>query len=124
MKPEDLPPAMDFDLLLERLGGDAALARELADLYIVEYPKQLADLQSALAAHDLKRVQQAAHKIKGTARNFAAAPAEECARELEETKEFGDGAAIAEITNRLSNELQRLQAALEQALARQTGGIS
>ena len=108
---------MDFNLLLERLGGDTELVRELADLYIVEYPKQLADLQSAVAASDLKRVHQAAHKIKGTARNFAAAPAEECARALEETKEFGDGAAIAEITNRLSDELNRLQAALERALA-------
>jgi len=115
---------MDFELLMERLGGDTELARELADLYLVEYPKQLADLQSAVRAGDLKRVQQAAHKIKGTARNFAAAPAEECARALEESKEFGDGAAIAEITNRLSDELQLLQAALEQALARKTGGIS
>jgi len=120
MKPEDLPPAADtdFDLLLDRLGGDTDLVRELVALYIVEYPKQLADLQSAVASRDLKRVQQAAHKIKGTVRNFAAAPAESSAQALEEAKEFGDGAAISEMTTRLSGELRRLQAALEELLAR------
>ena|SRR5436190_15818505 len=120
MKPEDLPPApdTDFNLLLDRLGGDIELVRELVDLYIVEYPKQLADLQSAVASRDLRRVQQAAHKIKGTAKNFAAAPAEKSARALEETKEFGDGAAISEMTNRLSNELRRLQSTLEEVSSR------
>jgi hypothetical protein len=32
---------------------------------------------------------------------------------LEEAKDFGDGTAISEMTNRLSQELRRLQAALE-----------
>jgi HPt (histidine-containing phosphotransfer) domain-containing protein len=115
MNPEDLTPfpAMDYDLLLDRLGGDTELLGELVALYIVEYPKQLAELQSAVDARDLKRVQQAAHKIKGTARNFAAIPAAEAAQVLEETKDFGDGVAISEKTNRLSHELLRLKAALE-----------
>jgi HPt (histidine-containing phosphotransfer) domain-containing protein len=115
MKPEDLNPfpAMDYDLLLDRLGGDTELLHELAALYVVEYPKQLAELQSAIETLDLKRVRQAAHKIKGTARNFAAIPASEAAQALEETKDFGDGTTISEMFDRLSHELRRLQAALE-----------
>jgi HPt (histidine-containing phosphotransfer) domain-containing protein len=115
MKPDDLTPfpAVDYDLLLDRLGGDAELLRELVALYIVEYPKQLAELRSAVDACDLRRVQQAGHKIKGTARNFAAIPAAEAAQALEETKDFGDGTVISKMTSRLSHELRRLQAALE-----------
>jgi HPt (histidine-containing phosphotransfer) domain-containing protein len=117
--PDAPDQVMDYDLLLERLGGDTELVRELAALYIVEYPKQLADLESAVAARDLKRVQQAAHKIKGTARNFAATNAADTAQALEQTKELGDGTEISETAGRLALELRRLQTALEEVLARE-----
>jgi len=118
MKPADLQlsDVVDFELLSERLEGDTELMREMAALYIEEYPKQFEDLQNAVHSSDLPRIQCAAHKIKGTARSFAAAPAAESARELEETLEIGDGRAISEMVERLSHELRRLQFALEEYL--------
>ena len=116
MKPADLSQVMDRDLLMDRFGGDRDLLHELATLYFVEYPKQFEELRSAVAARDLKRVQQAAHKISGTARSFAAAPAAKAAHALEQTREFGDGASISEMASRLAQELRRLQTALEQAV--------
>jgi HPt (histidine-containing phosphotransfer) domain-containing protein len=117
----NLSEIMDFDLLLHRLEGDVELLRELAALYVAEYPNQLEDLLSAVSCNDLQRVQLAAHKIKGTARSFAAAPAAEAAGDLEETKEFGDGTAISEMAGRLSHELHRLRFALENFLTRFAG---
>ena len=103
---------------MERLDGDVELLRDLAALYSVEYPKQLKDLRNAVAAGDVRQIQQAAHKINGTARNFAAAPATEAAQTLERIKDFGDGSTISKLADRLSHELRRLQTALEEVLAR------
>jgi HPt (histidine-containing phosphotransfer) domain-containing protein len=116
MRPEGAEPALDFDELLGRLSGDIDLLRDIAELYFTEYPKQFDDLRSAVAARDIKRIQQAAHKIKGTAKNFSAPAATECAFALEQTKEFGDGAAIAEMTEQLSRELHRLESGLKEKL--------
>jgi len=105
---------MDFVLLSERLEGDMELLRDLAALYIKEYPVQLERLQSAVLSSDIPRIQRAAHKIKGTATSFAAAPAVELARELVGANDFGDGTEISKMAGRLSDELRRLHFALEQ----------
>jgi HPt (histidine-containing phosphotransfer) domain-containing protein len=107
---------VDFTLLLERLDGDVYLMRELAALYILEYPRQLQSLIDAVSSGDLQRVQHAAHTIKGTARSFAAMPLEQAASALEDAKELGDGIAIWQMTERLSHELRRLEHALEKML--------
>jgi HPt (histidine-containing phosphotransfer) domain-containing protein len=119
MKGEDAPLSSiaDLDLVLERLEGDVELLREIATLYITEYPNQLQGLLDAVSAGDLNKIRRVAHKIKGTAWSFAAGPATEAARNLEETN-FTDGRDASEMAERLSHELGRLRLALEEFLAR------
>jgi HPt (histidine-containing phosphotransfer) domain-containing protein len=120
MKVEDaaLSRIADLDLVLRRLDGDIELLQELATLYITEYPNQLQGLLDAVSAGDREKIHRVAHKIKGTAWSFAAEPATEAARKLEETKDFTDGRDASELAERLSHELSRLRLALEEFLAR------
>jgi HPt (histidine-containing phosphotransfer) domain-containing protein len=120
MKSEDglLSRIADLELVLGRLDGDLELLRELATLYIVEYPNQVQDLLDAVSGGDADKIRRVAHKIKGTAWSFAAGPATDAARTLEETKDFTDGRDASELAGRLSQELGRLRLALEEFLAR------
>jgi two-component system sensor histidine kinase/response regulator len=54
-------PVFDRDVALERSGGDAELLRELAVLFLTEYPSQLASLASAVERADTGEVDRAAH---------------------------------------------------------------
>jgi HPt (histidine-containing phosphotransfer) domain-containing protein len=117
MKSADSNYPFDQEFLLERLGGSMELLRDIAVLFLTEYPRQLQEVQNAVEARNVKGLQTAAHKIKGTARDFAAGPATEAAAALEQTTDFGDGAAITEMLSRLSHELRRLQVALEEVLS-------
>jgi HPt (histidine-containing phosphotransfer) domain-containing protein len=114
----DLSRIADLDLVLQRLDGDVELLRELATLYITEYPNQLQGLLDAVSAGDPEKIHRVAHKIKGTAFSFGAEPATEAARKLEETPEFTGGRDATDLAERLSHELSRLHLALEEFLAR------
>ena len=118
MKPENsnLCDVADLNVTLERLDGDRDLLRELADLYIADYPGQLQNLFDAVEAGDIERIKRVAHKIKGTAWSFGAKPASALAARLEETKEIADGKNATALAKHLSNELTRLHLALEEFL--------
>ena len=53
-------------IALERVGGDTELLREVAQLYLGEYPGLLTQMRSALDARDPDRLQRAAHTLKGS----------------------------------------------------------
>jgi len=93
-------PVLDRDLALERSGGDVELLRELADLFLAEYPSQLAALSSAVERADTEEVDRAAHMLKGSVANFGAAAAVNRLLELERAGRkcdlAGCGPALAE----------------------------
>jgi HPt (histidine-containing phosphotransfer) domain-containing protein len=73
----------DRDLALSRVGGDIELLKEIATLFLDDYPKSLIDLHEAVKTGDAKRVERAAHGLKGSVSNFAARPAVDAALQLE-----------------------------------------
>ena len=73
----------DRDAALARVGGDAELLKELAELFLQEYPRSLAQLHAALEHQDPQGVQTAAHGLKGAVANFGAKPVVDAARCLE-----------------------------------------
>jgi response regulator RpfG family c-di-GMP phosphodiesterase len=69
------PPAavpIDRDAMLERLGGDESLFRDVAALFVEDGPTRLAELADATAARDKTRVRFVAHALKGAAGNLSA----------------------------------------------------
>ena len=72
------------DLMLERLGGDEELMREVVDLFVSECPGMLAETEKAVASADADLIKRAAHTLKGALLNIAAEPAADVARKLEQ----------------------------------------
>lgn len=68
---------------LERLGGDEELLREVAQLFLEEYPVLVSQIRAAVAAGDADGLQRAAHSLKGSVSNFGADAAYHAAFALE-----------------------------------------
>ncbi len=75
---------LDRDLALARVGGDAELLKELAILFLEEYPRLLAELHAASGRGDAKAVERTAHGLKGSVANFGAQVATDAARLVEQ----------------------------------------
>jgi HPt (histidine-containing phosphotransfer) domain-containing protein len=73
----------DKEVALSRVGGDTELLKEIAELFLDDYPKSLLELRQAIAAGDPKRVERSAHGLKGSVSNFGARPAVDAALQLE-----------------------------------------
>jgi HPt (histidine-containing phosphotransfer) domain-containing protein len=73
----------DKAVALSRVGGDVELLREIAILFLDDYPKSLNDLREAVQTGDAKRVERTAHGLKGSVSNFGAGPAVDAALQLE-----------------------------------------
>ena len=74
---------MDRQVALSRVGGDATLLKEIAGLFLQDYPKVLADLREAAARGDAQGVERTAHGLKGSVANFGARAAVDAACALE-----------------------------------------
>jgi two-component system, sensor histidine kinase and response regulator len=103
---------LDRDALLAHVEGDRELLREIVNLFLVDYPKQLAQIRDAAARHDAGTLQGAAHTLKGAVSNFRAGPAAEAALRLEKMAREGNLASVETALNTLEEELERLRKAL------------
>jgi len=96
------------DAMIDRLGGDEALARELARLFIAECPKMLGAVHDSLTSGSPDTVRRAAHALKGSVSNFVEGGPTAAALELEHIGREGrlDDAAAAVVV--LERELDGL----------------
>ena len=78
-----MDPVLDRELALSRVGGDAELLKEIAILFLGEYPKILDALRDAAGSGDAAKLERTAHSLKGSVSNFGAGVAVEAARKLE-----------------------------------------
>jgi HPt (histidine-containing phosphotransfer) domain-containing protein/PAS domain-containing protein len=105
--------ALDRAALLERLGGDAELVREVAELYLHESPRLLGAARAALAGGDAPALARAAHSLKGTLTTLAAPRASTAALRLEQLGARGDLAGAAAALPELERCLEELGAGLD-----------
>ncbi len=96
-RPARRPPGIQVnrERLLARLGGSADTLREIADLFLIEYPKLLARAGQCASNGDGPGLQRAAHSLKGVLRNLSADPAAELAAGLEAAAQQQDWDAAA-----------------------------
>jgi HPt (histidine-containing phosphotransfer) domain-containing protein len=75
---------LDRATALARVGGDLELLKEIAALFLDEYPRALDEMRQALAQSDPKMLERSAHGLKGSVANFGARAAVDAAFQLEQ----------------------------------------
>jgi len=104
--------AIDFPAVMERLGDDEELLRELVGLYLDDEGTLLAAIRDAVAAADSVGLYRAAHTLKGAVSNFCAARARQAAQDVEMAGREGRLADAPALVNALDAELVLVRAAL------------
>ena len=102
----------DEAALLDLVGGDQALMREIIGLFLDEAPRLLAQIRSALADGNITALQFAAHALKGSVGNMAAVRAFGASLDLETAARAGRLDAAADAAATLQSEIERLERAL------------
>ena len=74
----------DRQSLMDRVGGNEEILKNIIQLFLEETPKQLKDLEKFLASSDIDAATNSAHSIKGSAGNFGAGQMREVANCLEQ----------------------------------------
>ena len=92
-------PGFDPQSGLRATGGDPHLLRELARLFLCEYPALIGDLRSAVTRGDAAAISFSAHALKGCASHFGATSLVAAALRLEQQGRSGD---LLEIETRLA----------------------
>ena len=98
--------------LTERLGGDAALARELVDIFLTEYPKLLQTLRASVETGEAHAIQRAAHQLKGSIANFVDDGPTATASAVERAAEETQPGVIPVLMEQLEREVQELATAM------------
>ncbi|MBZ5672744.1 MAG: Hpt domain-containing protein [Acidobacteriia bacterium] len=80
---------LDRAAALARVGGDLDLLKEIAALFLEEYPRELDDLHKAMATGDARLLERTAHGLKGSVANFGARAAVDSAFQLERLGKAG-----------------------------------
>jgi PAS domain S-box-containing protein len=110
-----LPPVDEADLL-DRVGGDWALLREVVRLFLDAAPGSLAGLRAAADRGDAAALHRQAHTFKGMVAHFGAAEASEAALRLEVMGREGDLGGAGAACAALERAVERLRPALARLL--------
>lgn len=94
--------------LLDRLGGDLPLVRELAAAFVAALPEFMANIRTAVEAGQTSQASRAAHTLAGTLSNFAAEGPLFVVRDLERAALSGDVASLPARLARLEQEMDGL----------------
>jgi PAS domain S-box-containing protein len=108
--------SLDQAELLDRVGGDRALLRELVGIFLDVSPRSLSELRESIDRGDAAALHRQAHTFKGMVGHFGAAEALEAARRLESLGRDGDLASAAESLAALERAVERLRPALARLL--------
>jgi two-component system sensor histidine kinase/response regulator len=103
---------LDHALALEHVGGDLDLLREIAVLFLDEYPRIMAEIRAALEASNAVALERAAHSLKGSVGNFGAQQASEAAMRLEAIGRSRDLSAAAAAFDQLTSAMHSLRPSL------------
>jgi HPt (histidine-containing phosphotransfer) domain-containing protein len=112
---EALPASHVLDRVegLRRVRGNGALYRELVDVFLADLPRALGTIDSASASRDMKPLNCALHALKGTAGQIGAGALAERARVMETLVAAGDWTKFEQQRRLLTQDLDRLRAALQ-----------
>jgi two-component system, sensor histidine kinase and response regulator len=105
--------AIDVKAALERVEGDRSLLGELAEMFKADCKKALQEMDEAITAGDLKRLERLAHTLKGSSASLSARPLSEAAAEMEQQARGGNPSQAKRLLGPLNEQAGRLLAELE-----------
>jgi len=117
--PPDLPedrPVFDLSAALEAVAGDRTLFLEIARLFLSELPQAVSDIKEAASNSDASRLEQGAHKLKGSLSIVGAKRAFDAAYGLEVLGREEKMQETEHAVDVLLQELQDLESALRISL--------
>ncbi len=95
--------------MLDRLGGDEELCKEIVELFIKDIPKQITELKKALENKDASMVQRHAHSLKGASANTSSLGMQEIAFQIEKAGETGDLDIATSLLIKLEEEFEKFK---------------
>jgi HPt (histidine-containing phosphotransfer) domain-containing protein len=110
----------DPQSLWDRVDGDMDLLRELVAVFAEEAPRMLLKIEEAIRRSLPVELEKASHKLKGSVLQFSARVAAADALALEEAGRSGSIAGVEPLLEKLRQEIEILQAALNSMVARDT----
>jgi len=106
--------------MLDHLGGNLALATELARIFLEDRDAMVAAIERAIVAHDGEGLRIAAHTLKGAVGNFGASTVAAAALRLEKVDASGAFKEAAGAREVLSRELVALETLLHSLAPQQS----
>ncbi len=113
-KPMWRPVPWSKSEVLERLGEDEALLRELCAIFLSESAKLLDQLRRAVESGEPLAIMRAAHSLKGEVSYLSAPAATQAARLLEDLGHAGEISAAPEALIALEREMKYLHSAIQE----------
>lgn len=104
--------------LLDAFNNDEAFFKDVADIFLSDYPPMLETLEKAISDQDGMLLSQTAHSLKGMARNFQVDAAADMARQLELLAGQEQFAAARQLCRELADELAGFEQRLRRMIAR------
>jgi two-component system sensor histidine kinase/response regulator len=99
---------------LSGVGGDERLLREIAEMFLQEYPQAVSDLRRALAGRDAEMLGRLAHRLKGEVGCFGAGQSVSALLKLEKDAGHPDFVRISRAVDEVERALARFRQALEE----------
>ena len=109
---------LDWDAALEGVGADAGLLLRMAGIFLAELTGMTQAARDAIADHDARGLEQAAHRLRGSVGHFGAQAAFAAAERLEEAGATGDLDGVDDMLRALETALDAARAELERRVAR------
>lgn len=110
-KRQESIPDFDFQVGLQRVGGNAEIHRELLNDFLDELPAKLENLWSYYRNKDKDGLYRAAHNLKGVAANLGALQLSDHARRLEKQVSQGYTESVEVLLDNISSAMRKLQIA-------------
>lgn len=117
--PNDAPPPMDMGRLLDNLGGDSEVARELMRLFVDDLTERLPELEQAFRDGDQETVQRQAHTLKGAGSNLCAPRFSRLAFDILQVAKEGERGPTRAMVDALKEEADRLRRHMTDLLAQE-----
>ncbi len=115
LTPKHTKSVFDYQSALENVGGSEQIFVEMVDLFNLECPKQMDELQRAYDSGNAEAVMRAAHTLKSSVALFAAEPATTAARTIESLGSAGKLDEYPAAWEELKTQVEDLMEALSQA---------
>ena len=113
-QPPHPTPVWDHRQALSRAGGDEQLLREIAEMFLNQYPQAVSELRRALAGRDAGMLGRIAHRLKGEVGCFGARQSFSALVKLEEHVAHPDFEPMRQAVDEVERELACLRQALEE----------